>query len=66
MEALADELLDGNYRFRTFAEQVAELLKGRDSQFAERIRFKATAEFLDHLDAYIGHVRRTNLQPGGI
>lgn len=63
METLADELLDGKYRFQTFAEQVSELLKGRDPQFAERVRFKATAEFLDRLDAYITHVRRTNLQP---
>jgi DNA helicase-2/ATP-dependent DNA helicase PcrA len=66
METLADELLDGKYRFQTFADQVSELLKGRDPQFAERVRFKATAEFLDQLDAYITHVRRTNLQPGGI
>jgi DNA helicase-2/ATP-dependent DNA helicase PcrA len=66
MEALADELLDGKHRFQTFAEQVSELLKDRDPQFAERVRFKATAEFLDQLDAYINHVRRTNLQPGPI
>jgi DNA helicase-2/ATP-dependent DNA helicase PcrA len=66
MEALADELLDGKYRFQTFAGQVSELLADRDPQFGERVRFKATAEFLDQLDAYISHVRSTNLQPGGI
>lgn len=66
METLADELLDGKYRFQTFAAQVSELLKDRDPQFAERVRFKATAEFLDQLDAYITHVRSTNLQPVGI
>lgn len=63
MEALADELLDGKYKFQTFAEQVSELLTGRDPRFGERVRIKATAEFLDQLDAYIDHVRGTNLQP---
>lgn len=66
METLADELLDGKYAFQTFAEQVAELLKNRDPNFGERVRFKATAEFLDQLDSYIHHVRRTNLQPAGV
>lgn len=66
METLADELLDGKHRFQTFAGQVTELLKNSDPPFAERVRFKATAEFLDRLDAYIDHVRGTNLQPAAI
>jgi DNA helicase-2/ATP-dependent DNA helicase PcrA len=66
MERLAADLLDGKYKFQTFAEQVSELLKDREPEFGERVRFKATVEFLEQLDAYISHVRRTNLQPGGI
>jgi DNA helicase-2/ATP-dependent DNA helicase PcrA len=66
MERLADELLDGNYKFQTFAEQVAKLLDARDEEFAERVRFKATAEFLDELDHYVDYVRGTNLQTSEI
>ncbi len=66
MEALAEDLLDGKYSFQTFSEQVSELLKDRDPEFGERVRFKATAAFLDRLDAYIGHVRSANLRPAAI
>ena len=66
MEALAEDILDGKFHFQTFAEQVSELLKDRDPGFSERVRFKATAEFLDRLDAYIGHVRGANLRPAEI
>ena len=66
MEQLADELLDGDFQFQTFSQQVAKLLDGRDEEFAERVRFKATAEFLDQLDRYIEYVRATNLRGAGV
>ncbi|MEX0818075.1 MAG: UvrD-helicase domain-containing protein [Pirellulaceae bacterium] len=66
MEQLANELLDENHRFQTFGEQVAKLLDDRDQAFAERVQFKATADFLDQLDRYIDHVRATNLRTNGI
>ncbi len=66
MEQLANELLNEKYKFQTFVEQVAKLLEARDEAFAERVRFKATADFLDQLDRYIQHVRATNLQADSI
>jgi DNA helicase-2/ATP-dependent DNA helicase PcrA len=66
MEQLANELLDGEYKFQTFAEQVSKLLEGGDEAFAQRVRFKALADFLDLLDRYIDHVHATNLRVDGI
>lgn len=66
MEQLANELLNEKYPFQTFIEQVAKLLEGRDEAFAQRVRFKATAELLDELDQYIAHVQATNLRTNGI
>jgi DNA helicase-2/ATP-dependent DNA helicase PcrA len=62
MENLADELLDGEYKYQTFVEQVSKLLDARDEAFAERVRFKATADFLEQVDRYIEYIRGTNLQ----
>lgn len=62
MENLAHELLDERYKFQTFAEQVSVQLDNRQPQFGERVRFKASAVFLEQLDRYIHYVRSTNLQ----
>ncbi|WP_275286353.1 HelD family protein [Halomonas elongata] len=56
MEDLADELLDGQYRFETFFEQTTTLLEKDDETMKARLRYKASPEFLDDLDRYAGHV----------
>lgn len=66
MEALAAELLDHNLNFESFYEQVSKLLKGTDKQYRERIRFKATREFLEQLDDYIVHVKNSRFVPADI
>ena len=53
MEELAEELLEGKFRFRTFFEQVAALLENNNRDFKERIRFKASFDFLNKLDEYL-------------
>ena len=53
MEELAADLLDHRYSFQTFFEQVAALLESPDPAFVERIRFKASFEFLSQLDQYL-------------
>lgn len=63
MEAIAGGLLGAGFRFQTFAEQVAKLLAGKDRKYAERVRFKATPEFVTKLDAYMQHIRNTNVTP---
>ncbi len=56
MEELADELLEQKFRFQTFFEQVARLLNNPDEAFTERIRFKASFEFLSKLNQYLIHI----------
>jgi DNA helicase II / ATP-dependent DNA helicase PcrA len=52
MEELASEVLQHKIRFQSFFEQVSLLLEQHDSKFIERIRFKATFEFLSKLNQY--------------
>ncbi|OGX91020.1 HelD family protein [Hymenobacter coccineus] len=56
MEELAADLLDRQYAFQTFFEQVSALLEHPDPAFVERIRFKSTGEFLRQLNQYLLHV----------
>ncbi len=56
MEDLADELLGGQYRFETFFEQTGTLLEKNDEAMKERLRFKASTDFLVELDRYAAHV----------
>ncbi|MFO7906134.1 MAG: AAA family ATPase, partial [Pirellulaceae bacterium] len=63
MEVLAFEILDHQVEFQTFAEQVSIQLSGRDKKHDQRIKFKATPEFLEQLDTYARHIRHANLNP---
>lgn len=56
MEELADELLDGQYRFESFFEQTTSLLEKDDEAMKARLRYKASPDFLTELDRYAGHV----------
>ena len=56
MEELAADLLDHQYSFQTFFDQVAALLDTHDSAFIERIRFKSSFEFLSQLNQYLIYV----------
>lgn len=66
MDALADELLEGKYRFQSFADQVHTLLRGNSTDYADRVRFKATPEFLSELDRYLDSMSRSNVRSTGI
>lgn len=55
METLADELLQGQYRFQTFFEQISLMLEGKDKALGERIAAKASLDFLKQIDAYLDH-----------
>lgn len=66
MEDLASELLDHQYKFQTFFEQVAHLLQKKDKKFRERISFKSSGEFLKKLDEYIRDIKTNNFQPQDI
>jgi DNA helicase-2/ATP-dependent DNA helicase PcrA len=56
MEELAADILENKYRFQTFFQQVSILLGEHDDSFIERIKFKASFEFLSKLNQYLIHI----------
>lgn len=56
MEDLANELLENKVPFQTFFEQVALLLEQHDAQYIDRIKFKASFDFLSTLNRYLIHI----------
>jgi DNA helicase-2/ATP-dependent DNA helicase PcrA len=58
METLAHELLDGQYRFQSFFAQSAALTEKNDTALQQRIRFKASADFLRLLSEYAAYVEK--------
>lgn len=56
MEELAAELLEHKVAFQNFFEQVSLLLEKPDAAYIERIRFKASFEFLSKLNQYLIHI----------
>lgn len=66
MEVLASELLEHKVKFQTFSEQVSILLNRSDEQYGERVRFKATSEFVQKLDEYVRRVRSSNVDAADV
>lgn len=62
MEDLAAELLDHQYRFQTFYEQIAALLEKEDESLEARIESKASLDFLRQIDRYAEHLQAESLQ----
>jgi DNA helicase II / ATP-dependent DNA helicase PcrA len=63
MEELASEVLENKFTFQTFFQQVSHLLEKRDEGFVERIRFKASYEFLGKLNKYIIYIENNFFEP---
>lgn len=59
MEQILSGILDGKHKFQTFFEQVNELLTKPDSGFTDRIRYKASFDFISQLDRFILHIENT-------
>lgn len=66
MENLADEIFRYQYKFQSFFEQVAYLLEKNDKNYAERINFKSSTEFLKKLDEYINYLQQNFITPEDI
>lgn len=62
MEELASTLLDNQFRFQTFLQQVFAMLEKRDEAFIERVRFKSTSEFIHQLNRYLVHLENNWLK----
>lgn len=63
MEQILSDVLDNKYKFQTFFGQVSELLGKPAPGFAERIRHKATFEFIAQLDRFLIHIENTYFRP---
>lgn len=63
MEDLAMELLENKYKFQSFFQQVSLLLDDPDPAYIERIKFKASFEFLSQLNRYLIHVENNYFNP---
>ena len=63
MEELAHEMLEGKYKFQRFFEQVNLLIEKDDEAFKSRMRFKASREFLQKLNAFCVHIENTYFTP---
>jgi DNA helicase II / ATP-dependent DNA helicase PcrA len=53
IEELATEVIQDKFQFQTFFQQVDGLLANADASYVERIRFKASFEFLSKLNQYM-------------
>lgn len=59
MEQVLSGILDNKYKYRTFFEQVNELLVRPGPDFSARIEFKASFDFISKLNRFILHVENT-------
>ena len=62
METLAQRVLGDKYKFRSFFDQVNELLEVHDQEFINRIKFKSTPEFLQKLNTYASDLKRNRFK----
>jgi DNA helicase-2/ATP-dependent DNA helicase PcrA len=53
IEELATEVIQDKFRFQSFFQQVNGLLENVDEAYVERIRFKASFEYLSKLNQYM-------------
>lgn len=59
MELILSGVLDNKYKYQNFFDQVTELLGKAAQGFIERIRYKASFEFITQLDMFILHVENS-------
>lgn len=62
MGGLADALLKGKVRYRSFFEQTAELIESDDPALRERIGVKSSLDLLKKIDAYVEFVEEQSIE----
>jgi DNA helicase-2/ATP-dependent DNA helicase PcrA len=63
MEKLADELLEGKFRFQTFFEQTSLLLDQGDEGLKARIKAKASLGLLKKMNEFVDHLEESSFEP---
>ncbi len=66
MAELLSGVLGGKLKYRTFFEQVSDLLEKPAKDFTERIRFKSTLVFAAQLDSFLLHVENRYFRPADL
>ncbi|MDR2010995.1 MAG: UvrD-helicase domain-containing protein [Bacteroidales bacterium] len=56
IDQIFSNILDNKYKYQNFFDQVNELLSNPASSFIDRIQYKATSDFIYHLNRFILHV----------
>jgi len=56
MEGILSGILDNKYKYQNFFDQVTELLGKASPGFIERIKYKASFDFVSELDRFILHI----------
>lgn len=63
IEEIADSMLEKKFRHQTFSQQIESLLENESSEAVERIRLKATNQFVDQLQAYLAYADDHYFEP---
>ncbi|GIP58986.1 HelD family protein [Paenibacillus woosongensis] len=66
IEELAERQLKNVCKFQTFNEQVAELADSRNEALIERIRYKASMDFVHELECFAAHIRDNDFIPADL
>ncbi|MEA3443297.1 MAG: helicase, partial [Bacteroidota bacterium] len=66
MEELAAQITENKVKFQTFFEQVSLVLEKGDENFIQRIRFKASFEFIAKLNEYLVYIENEFFKPTDI
>lgn len=65
-EELAAKELAGVCKFQTFNEQVTELADQMDEPLIDRIKYKASMDFVHELDRFAAHIRENDFIPADL
>lgn len=66
MERILSGIVGNKYKFHTFFDQIVELLKNPAQDFIERIRYKASLDFISFLDKFILHIENNYFHPADV
>ncbi|AFS79795.1 DNA helicase UvrD [Gottschalkia acidurici 9a] len=66
MEEVATDELAGRLGFQSFSQQVTDLMSSGDNRAIERIRYKATLDFVRDLDSYLEKANTEYFSPADI
>jgi len=56
IEIIANNLLDGKYKFQTFIEQVTTIIECSDKDYIRRTKYKSSIEFVKKLRKYLIYI----------